>query len=331
MRTNPISFTGTAASTPGEGEQSFDMTLSTILRSSPSQTLVSTTFKELESYIPQLDSAEIIQLEKMLSRLFGFFPHLFSIERANLTSQLGTWYLHNGDPVKAMKYYAYALKQETSEKNHMLVSKVFLQWVLKNDIYKERLEQAYREGNVDLFNQLLDSILEMKQFFYHEQDFYSLRKIANAILIEDPRENRMDQFAECADKLHSLTPPALAIVPVTKKYYQALQTYRQYCTLEHYKSYFQTLLYDAFALLGRPPCQFDIRAMGSLARNEPGPFSDLEYFILIEHAKQRTYFQQLAQLIELQFLSLGETDFPILPLTKGFMSTPEQIQPDISI
>ncbi len=75
MRTNPISFTGTAVSTPGEGEQSFDMTLSTILRSSPSQTLVSTTFKELESYIPQLDSAEIIQLEKMLSRLFGFFPH----------------------------------------------------------------------------------------------------------------------------------------------------------------------------------------------------------------------------------------------------------------
>ncbi len=310
MSINPTSFAASVAA-PSTPTQDFKMILSAIL-GSPTQTRVSAIFTDLVLYIPQLETADIVRLEKMLARLFGFFRHDFSKERANVASQLGTWYLQDGDPVKAMKYYAYAVKIDPSDEHHLLASQVFLKWVLASDLYKNQLEKAYQEGNADRFNQLLDSIHEMGHFFYQTQDFYSLRNVANAVLIDNPKENRMELFADCADKVHSLTPPSLTTHPVTKNYHRALQTYRQHCTLEHYKSFFNLLLNDALKLLSRPPCQFDIRAMGSLARNEPGPFSDLEYFILIEHAKQRPYFQQLAQLIELQFLSLGETDFPIL-------------------
>ena len=46
------------------------------------------------------------------------------------------------------------------------------------------------------------------------------------------------------------------------------------------KAFFRDhLLNNAFAILGEPPCDCDLRAMGSLGREEICPYSDLEWMI----------------------------------------------------
>jgi hypothetical protein len=75
---------------------------------------------------------------------------------------------------------------------------------------------------------------------------------------------------------------------------------------EAFCNFYRSLIDDAILILGQPPCRYDIRAMGSLAREEAGLFSAWEYFILIEEERYRPYLHKLAEIIDLQILSLGE-------------------------
>jgi hypothetical protein len=59
------------------------------------------------------------------------------------------------------------------------------------------------------------------------------------------------------------------------------------------------------AILEQPSCGYDIRAMGSFAKRELCPYSDLEYMILIENEENRDEFQILAQFLDIQITSLG--------------------------
>ncbi|WP_226996191.1 hypothetical protein [Candidatus Protochlamydia sp. W-9] len=83
---------------------------------------------------------------------------------------------------------------------------------------------------------------------------------------------------------------------------------------EHLITFLHALVKDAIAILGDPPCFYDLRAMGSLAKEEVCPYSDLEWCILIEKIEHRPYFVKLAQLLELQIISLGEDPAQNLPV-----------------
>ena len=89
---------------------------------------------------------------------------------------------------------------------------------------------------------------------------------------------------------------------------------------ERFLSFLNVLLDDAFLILGPPPCKYDLRAYGSLAREEFCPYSDLEWMILIEKETEKnlSYFKTLAQILTLQIISLGETapaNFPVFSAT----------------
>jgi signal-transduction protein with cAMP-binding, CBS, and nucleotidyltransferase domain len=72
-------------------------------------------------------------------------------------------------------------------------------------------------------------------------------------------------------------------------------------------------------MLGQPPCECAFLALGSLARNEACPYSDLEFAVLIsdisknskdrkdEIANIKNYFEKLTKLFEIMVLQLGET------------------------
>ena len=77
---------------------------------------------------------------------------------------------------------------------------------------------------------------------------------------------------------------------------------------EKFRDLFQIFLEDAFVVLGQPPCAYDIRAIGSVGREEPCLYSVLEFFILIESEAHRHYFINLLHFLELQIMSLGETE-----------------------
>uniref|UniRef100_UPI0005A73784 DUF294 nucleotidyltransferase-like domain-containing protein n=1 Tax=Candidatus Protochlamydia sp. R18 TaxID=1353977 RepID=UPI0005A73784 len=82
----------------------------------------------------------------------------------------------------------------------------------------------------------------------------------------------------------------------------------------HLLSFLRALVEDAIAILGNPPCLYDLRAMGSLAKEEVCPYSDLEWCILIEDVEHRPYFVKLARLLELQIITLGEDPAQGLPV-----------------
>ncbi|WP_052236367.1 hypothetical protein [Candidatus Protochlamydia amoebophila] len=79
-------------------------------------------------------------------------------------------------------------------------------------------------------------------------------------------------------------------------------------------TFLHALVEDAIAILGDPPCSYDLRAMGSLAKKEVCPYSDLEWCILMEAIEHRPYFVKLARLLELQIISLGEDPAQGLPV-----------------
>ena len=79
-------------------------------------------------------------------------------------------------------------------------------------------------------------------------------------------------------------------------------------------------------LIGTPPCQYAFLGLGSLARQEMSPYSDLEYVLLIEKSTPEilSYFKKLVRWLEIQTIHLGETQIKILgngqisPIDRGF-------------
>jgi len=58
--------------------------------------------------------------------------------------------------------------------------------------------------------------------------------------------------------------------------------------------------------LGPPPCQYVAVAVGSVARGEVSPYSNLEYMFIIESEERRDYFNRLALDRYFRFANLGE-------------------------
>ena len=79
------------------------------------------------------------------------------------------------------------------------------------------------------------------------------------------------------------------------------------------KALLAKMIKAAMQILGKPPCTYAILGLGSMAREEMSFYSDWEFGILIDkdQPKNRTYFANLARLVELRIMSLGETHHPI--------------------
>lgn len=97
-------------------------------------------------------------------------------------------------------------------------------------------------------------------------------------------------------------------------------------TTDIFKTLFQNIIRESLDHLKQAPCLFTIIGIGSMARSEMSPYSDLEYAILVEvHTPEtRKFFITLAKLIEIKIIQLGETAFPLLkkgnesPVLDGF-------------
>jgi len=272
-------------------------------------------YADLHALIPTLGEAEMVQLCKTLSILNSCYSDQLKKEPAQLATDLGNWCLKTSKYDQAMTYFAIALSLEETKERHWLASITLILMLL---------DQAHRvTGDPVLFNTLLDKLF---QFYRSEQkkvDLQILYDLATNILVGNIREDRFKKFASCSNHLRELweNPPPVQSFS-TKKYRGALQTFRESfksaeiskgCALPALQTLFEGFLEDAFAFLGPAPCGYDFRAMGSWARNEASPYSDLEYFILIEKKTHLTYFKILSKIIHLQFISLGETPYQGVP------------------
>ncbi len=99
------------------------------------------------------------------------------------------------------------------------------------------------------------------------------------------------------------------------------------------KGLIKELLSECITLLSIPPCSYAILGLGSLARSEMTPYSDLEFAIIVEdqlpilmelgkenykiegkkyNKQNKVYFRNLATLFHLKIINLGETSLGVI-------------------
>ncbi len=240
--------------------------------------------------------------------------------------------------ITPLHYYAKALTFAPTQEHHRATS--YLIFNIIRDVFKEELDrlrrgvelkQLQKEGKDLAFEKCLKRMDRWNEFGCTKQDQEELCLQAQKVLKDTPEASR-PYYQSCVDLIgNKLVEPFTApSAYITERYRQKLSNLRQtFCApsddvraqqktiLKNWILFFQeTLLEDIFTIIGPPPCGYDIRAMGSLGKEEPCPYSDLEYFILIEKETPpcRTYFTRLAHILELQLITLGETaptDFPV--------------------
>lgn len=79
------------------------------------------------------------------------------------------------------------------------------------------------------------------------------------------------------------------------------------------KQLLSKIIQDCLEILGEAPCPYEVMVLGSLARGEMTPFSDLEWAILTSSEPEeeiKTFFRNLTNLAHLEIINLGETILP---------------------
>jgi hypothetical protein len=90
----------------------------------------------------------------------------------------------------------------------------------------------------------------------------------------------------------------------------------------HYqmKRFFISLIEQSIKIAGKAPCSFVFSFLGSHSRKLGTPYSDTEFFIIVEREEPDIlrYFKNLTQLILLKIINLGETVLPGLGIDVNY-------------
>ena len=203
-------------------------------------------------------------------------------------------------------------------------AKLAREFLLQNDAFYKMLDQARRLDIPDRIEGHVRQIANLKFLACDEEDLLmidDLRRKALEIAIESGAH-----LQKCFTPLYldNFQPPELPSELTTERYFKALRNFRtkfeivvtstkdihaaQKEIFIAFQTFISGLIDDILAIMGPPPCGFDLRAMGSIGRREICPYSDLEYMILIaeDTPKVNTYFVTFAKIFELQIACFGE-------------------------
>ncbi|CAF23789.1 hypothetical protein [Candidatus Protochlamydia amoebophila] len=229
-----------------------------------------------------------------------------------------------------------------------LASRLFKAASTSLGIFKQRLEQAVGKNDSQQVVQLVTNLETRFEPICCTSEKYAFIKlfykqvhavVSHTLITRGPERIETSGLRTLHETMrHYLESDSLPTnCFVTARYRKELDTYRedfhtlyqtidpQKFTIEEVRAFqrkvstrliifLHALIEDAFAILGDPPCLYNLRAMGSLAKEEVCPRSDLEWCILIERIEHRTYFVKLARLLELQIIGLGEDPAQGLPV-----------------
>lgn len=81
----------------------------------------------------------------------------------------------------------------------------------------------------------------------------------------------------------------------------------QYLLTDRYQRLLVTLIEEAIAQIGPPPKGFAVMTLGSMARREVSPYSDVEFAFLVRNPSDSAYFKELTKLLHLKMINMGES------------------------
>ncbi|MGZ3633010.1 MAG: DUF294 nucleotidyltransferase-like domain-containing protein, partial [Parachlamydiaceae bacterium] len=287
-------------------------------------------YLHLLKLLPQWTSLDLLvnNLPNLLDRSASFKE-----EQEQLALALGQRYLKAGELKKAMLCFAKALQINRSQENYLAAFKVFVHYF-----------QLHQERRLNNF--LINSTPTPDKIAFHIETIGALKQLGLPKECLTPFFNKLrDTIHQIPnEKQHAYRAHVQTIFDLRnsswdtqqtpiERYWQALQKFRacfvkkdahevQEEAFNAMKQLIALCIGDICTLIGSPPCDYDLRAMGSLGRKEMCPYSDLEFIVLIEDEEHRPYFTRMVQLLELQIASFGETQgldfvFTCLPNRSG--------------
>ena len=154
----------------------------------------------------------------------------------------------------------------------------------------------------------IDEILQSHQndsgsdFQKHENYKESLQKI---------RESCQSKM-RTLDDMPLLDPAARDISVEEERIEHTQQLYKDISN--SMKDLITCMVDDCMQIMSSPPCKFAILGLGSTAREEATPYSDLEFCILVETNTETVlqYFTDFTNLLHLKVVEIGETVLPSL-------------------
>ncbi|MCE5318089.1 MAG: DUF2225 domain-containing protein [Parachlamydia sp.] len=221
------------------------------------------------------------------------------------------------------------------------------------EAYTEALKQAEKEKDT---NQLADCLKGLGSTFLEKEQWTFAAKILNASLALYQRQRVPNEIAiklvlilmadverRFLEKKCGITKPDLSTRPqIYLERRHKLQELRRAInvaldktdavkqTLEAFSigigAFLEAMLNEMYPIIGKPPCEFTVLSLGSLARKEMSPYSDLEFAFLVKDSSEENlaYFRTVVSWLEIQVINLGETPIKILdggyvsPVDRGF-------------
>jgi len=180
------------------------------------------------------------------------------------------------------------------------------------------LEQAYPEKSLCLsLKVMFGSATALKESKTPVTPLPS-REVILKHLINNPHKTELQRIrTKAASRLDAYKKQLTVVTTETKSESKSILTmqgiYRELTA--DMKQLVRQMITDCIkeysSLLGYPPCDYAFFGLGSMARDEMTPYSDLEFGILIAEDDiagiNKTYFQHITKFLHLKIINLGET------------------------
>ena len=250
----------------------------------------------------------------------------------------------------AINYYAQAIQIAESHRLsslneiHKAASKLLMQVmcdIIDKNNFEANLDQARRGiNNFEKFEIHFNKIELLRKYCSDDTDVTNIKTLyANARDVCNAIDNPNEDFQVFSPLIRNgLVNETLPLQFITQTYSRGLAEFRKNFEIEFriisdnvinsddvkrfqknitekFRAFLlQTFFSDNFAIFGLVKRSYDVRGLGSFAREELCPYSDIEWLILIGEETDKEKFLKWAKLVELQIKSLGETPTNNLPV-----------------
>lgn len=204
-----------------------------------------------------------------------------------------------GDLSDNLKYYTDAA---VFYQHALTIIEEKLKTVIDEKIYKEETEKLYiklneiKENIISAASNSTEEIINVgEETLKNKQTLANLRKDAKEKITTIEEYNKKDN---------------IKYINLATELFQDIA--------QKMKEFLAELYKESEQEIGKPPCEYTVIGLGSMALQQMTPYSDLEFAILTKNdnyrdssdPKVKEYFKSLTHLVNFKIINLGETSIP---------------------